>query len=526
MARTKIFNSLLNMGTLSSIFRVVCVLLSVCITFWPIYMFYLNEDYLELEFKEFHSSRGTPFPSVELCFSRTPFLDQIKPAGTAPITKSHVRDGYNLGLLHIDDYIHSITIYHSNKKRLEFTKKGPDLKLHRHIQQKGNFTNIILRRFESTDCLEATIPFKENMGINSINFEIRRDVFKKRGVPSRNEIMSGNSKLSIGMSFKGNKFRLPSHDPGEFLLPSHSNRSCSGVVFYVKGMEILRRRNKTSSPCLDYKSNRIFTMLRQTSTILGCMPIDWEIPSKLPSYLDAKPNKAGNIHLSALQFMDFNYMTHSCQTMTNIQTTYDTDELRTACQFDKDTFPITGIFNRFLYKDTKTVRAYTLWKLFSDIGVIIGFFLGVSLMNVPEMALGLGNTIRRKIFKKSVDRRKTQVFTHQILGCLRDEVRELDEKLQNAQKDMSLHKNQMMECQEKLRNAENDISIHKNQFMESQETLQNAGKEIALNRNAAIQHTSSMMQYQEKLQNAENDVSLIKNHMRQCAEKEEFETIV
>ena len=56
--------------------------------------------------------------------------------------------------------------------------------------------------------------------------------------------------------------------------------------------------------------------------------------------------------------------------------------------------------------------------------------------------------------------------------------------------------------------------------------LQNAKKEISINRNAAIQHTSSMMQYQEKLENAEKDVSLIKNHMRQCAEKEDFETIV
>ena len=492
-------------------------------------MFYLNEDYLELEFKEFHSNRDTPIPSVELCFSLAPFHDQTKPSGTTPIIKSHERDGYNLGLLHIDDYIHSITIYHTNntnKKRLEFTKKGPNLKLHRHIQQKGNFTSIILRRFVTTDCLEATIPFKENEGIHSINFEIRRDVFGKRGVPSRNEIMSGNSKLSIGMSFKGNKFRLPSHDPGEFILPSHSNRTCSGVVFYVKGMEILRRRNKTSSPCLDYKINMIFTMLRRTSKLLGCMPIDWEIPSKLPSCLDTKPNKAANIHLSALQFMEYNYLTHSCQTMTNIQTTYDTDDLRNACQFDKDTFQITGIFNRFLYKDTKTVRAYTLWKLFSDIGVIISFFLGVSLMNIPEMAIGLGNIIRRKILKKSVERRKSQVFIHQILGSLRDEVREMDEKLQNAENDISLHKNQLMECQEKLRNAENDISIHKNQFMECQEKLQNAEKKIGLHWNATIQYTSSMMQYQAKLHVAEKDVSLIKNHMRQCAEKEDFETIV
>ena len=511
-------------------------------------MFYLNEDYLEVEFKDFHTSKDTPFPSIALCFSRTPFHDQTQSHSNTPITKYHSPNSSKVGLLHIDDYIHSIVIYHTNKTRVQLAKKGPNIKLHQHIQQKGNFTNIILRRFESTDCLEAGIPFKENKAIQWISLKIRKDVFEKVGVPTRNEIISGSSKLTIGMSLKGNIFRLPSHNPGEFLLPSYSNRSCSGLSFVVKEMEILRRRHKISSPCFDYEENKIFTMLRNTSTILGCMPIDWEIPSKLPSCLEIKPNELAYMHLNMkLQFMEYNYMTQACQTMTNIQTTYDFFDLRNACQFDKDTFQITALFNRFLYKDTKTVRAYTLWNLFSDIGVIIGFFLGVSLMNVPEMTTGLGNTIRKKIFKKSVERRKSQVFIYQILGSLRNEVSEMDEKLSNVENDISLHKNQFIECQEKLRNAENEILLHKNQFaecqeklrnaendisfhknrlMECQERLKNAEKDIFLNKNAATQYKSSMIQYQEKLQNAEKDLSLIKNHMRQCLEKEECETIV
>ena len=516
-------------------------MLSVCCIFWPIYIFYLNEDYLEVEFKDFHTSKDTPFPSIALCFSRTPFNDQTQSHSNTPITKYHSPNSSKVGLLHIDDYIHSIVIYHTNKTRVQLAKKGPNIKLHQHIQQKGNFTNIILRRFESTDCLEAGTPFKENKGIQSISLKIRKDVFKKVGVPTRNEIMSGSSKLTIGMSLKGNIFRLPSHNPGEFLLPSYSNRSCSGIAFVVKEMEILRRRHKISSPCFNYEENKIFTMLRNTSKVLGCMPIDWEIPSTLPSCLETKPNELAYMHLNMqLQFMEYNYMTQACQTMTNIQTTYDFFDLRNACQFDKDTFQVTALFNKFLYKDTKTVRKYTLWNLFSDIGVIIGFFLGVSLMNVPEMTTGLGNTIRKKIFKKSVERRKSSIFIHQILGSLRDEVSEMDEKLsnvdnqfmevqeklRNAENDISFHKNQLMECQEKLRNAENDISLHKNQLMECTEKLKNAEKDIFLNKNAATQYKSSMIQYQEKLQNAEKDLSLIKNHMRQCAEKEECETIV
>ena len=59
------------MAYLKWLFRSLCVLLSVCATIWPIHLFNLNEDALEIELKDLHSSKDTLYPGIRLCFART-----------------------------------------------------------------------------------------------------------------------------------------------------------------------------------------------------------------------------------------------------------------------------------------------------------------------------------------------------------------------------------------------------------------------------------------------------------------------
>merc|ERR1712020_847004 len=113
-----------------------------------------------------------------------------------------------------------------------------------NLIQKEIFKNISLRRYQSTDCI--------NMGIHSIVAGIRKNVFKNKIAPTRSEITSGTSPLTIGLSFLGDLFLLPYPTPNELELNSLLHRACSGFAFYVRGMETLRRRNKRSSPCIDH----------------------------------------------------------------------------------------------------------------------------------------------------------------------------------------------------------------------------------------------------------------------------------
>ena len=234
------------MAYLKWLFRGLCVLLSICATSWPIYLYSLNEDALEIELKDLHSSKDTIYPGIRLCFDRTSLNQYKKPSRNTLSTKSPLQDGQRPDRLQIDHYIRNIVIIHTNKTRPQFTRTGMKIKQFRLIQNKGNFTHIVLRRFQSYECLDIGIPFKQNVGIQSVSVNIRKDIFKKDAVPTRNEIMSGTSRLTIGMSSNGNSFRLPNQNAGDLLFKNHLKDSCPALVFEVKGMEIFYRRKKPS----------------------------------------------------------------------------------------------------------------------------------------------------------------------------------------------------------------------------------------------------------------------------------------
>ena len=511
------------MGTLTCIFRVGCVLLSVCATLRPIHLFNLDEDSLEIEFKDLHSNEGTPYPGIRVCFSRAILHQDEKHFRNTDGTKNQLKDALNPARLHIEDFIKNVDIVHTNQTRLQFTRSGMKiLQLHRLIQRKGTFKHIMLRRFQSSDCLDIAIPFKKNKGIYSLSVGIKKGIFKKNAVPTRNEIMSGSSKLTVGMSHNGNSFRIPSQNLGESLFDNKPNRTCSGLVFNLKGLEVLRRRNKTSLPCIDYDSRGLFTLLNRSSKDLGCMPIGWEIPTTLPNCEENKINGKIEALLAALQYLEYNHETNPCRSIQDVQLEYNHDDLINACKNDDKTLQITAIYNKFLFKEIKMVRVYTVWNLISSVGVIFGVFYGVSFMQVPDMVKGFRKKVRRHISRKPSKRRKSKQLIHQSLDELKTERMEIDERLVKVEEEFPLT---LDELKEELQNVKKDISVnasHRTQCIYRQEyettlvALKNEGIDVYEKCGKAV----------EELQNVKKELSLIKNHLIQCSQKQDNETVV
>ena len=469
------------------IFRVGCVVLSICATLWPIHLFHLDQDSLTTELKELHTSHDSSYPSIRLCFARAILRKHEKPSGNKLGTKNQLKNGshpYRPNILRIEDYISSITINHRNKKRPKFTRDGIDVKLHQVTQLKGNFSHIILRRSRPMNCIEIGIPFKENKGIHGITVAVRKDVFKKDSAPTRNEVIGGTRKLTIAMSFKGSSFRVPSHNAGELLLNDHLNRTCSDVVFNIKGMEILHRRNKKSSRCFDYDHQGLFLMMNRIVRLIGCMPVGWEVPSSLPNCPSGKSKKSVYKVLVALKFLEYSRITNACRSASSVQLEYNFDDLMSTCSKDDDTIQITALYNRFLYKETKMVQAYTEWDLFSTIGVIIGFFYGWALINIPDMARSLHKKIRTHILRRP----SKQPKIHERLDIIKYCMNEVYQEMEKAEANM---KNEMEKAKE-------------NTFV-------------------VYQRIDDVYQEMEK---EKKNIFLIKNHMRQYLQKKEYETVV
>ena len=480
------------MAYLKWLFRGLCVLLSLCATIWPIYLFNLNEDALEVELKDLHSSKDTIYPGIRLCFARTALNQYEKPSRNMLSTKSPLQDDQSPARLRIDHYIRNIVIIHANKTRPQFTRAGMKFQQFRLIQRKGNFTHIVLRRFQSYECLDIGIPFKENVGIQSVSVNIKKDIFKKDAVPTRNEIMSGTSRLTIGMSSNGNSFRLPNQNAGDLMFNNHLKDNCSSLVFDVKGMEIFNRRKTPSFSCIGYDSRGMFKFATRSIKKLGCMPASLEMPVNLPGCQGNKTKVAVNKLLAALQ----QFSAYPCRSIRDLKIEYSFDDLKNTCEIPNETLQITARFDKFLFKEIKVVRAYTIGNLVSSIAVIISIFYGVSFIDiadVSEKASKARKSIKRTFSKRQSKRRKSLILIDQALDKLRTEVKELNGKFENTKGDIALTNNQILDtirnegrekierlCDEigelnaKFENAKDAIALTNN---ESLDTVRNEGRE-------------------------------------------------
>ena len=103
------------MAYLKWLFRGLCVLLSVCATIYPIHIFNLNEDALEIELKDLHSSNDALYPGIRLCLAHAILHGYATPSRSTLSTENSMQDGPDPAKSQIDDYIRNIEIIHRNK---------------------------------------------------------------------------------------------------------------------------------------------------------------------------------------------------------------------------------------------------------------------------------------------------------------------------------------------------------------------------------------------------------------------------
>ena len=103
------------------------------------------------------------------------------------------------------------------------------------------------------------------------------------------------------------------------------------------------------------------------------------------------------------------------------------------------------------------VRAYTEWDLLSAIGVIIGFFYGWALINIPDMARGLHKKVRTHILRKPTKQPKI----HDRLDIMKYSMNEVYQQMEKAEVNMNAEmakaKENMKDEMEKAKEKINDV---------------------------------------------------------------------
>ena len=326
---------------LKCLFRISCVMLSFGAIVWNIHIFFLNEDSVEIEVKEMRLKEGIFHPSLTLCFYRETIHQHNVFTGHLS-SNNQLQDKSSRHILHIDDYIGDIVVKRKNKKRARFTKDGVNITPYDEIKYTGRSRKIFLRRLHSTDCLDINIPFKKKETIHSVIVAVKDAVFRAKDPSTRIR-----NWIQIGMTVQDDLFILPNlflrtndnlDGPG---LDSHQKHDCTGITFNVKEIEILKRRNKPSNPCISSYKNGALPILNYAVKRLQCLPNGWEIAHVLPDCKDKKLNEKAKHTLnqveSVLHYFYYKPITKFCQSIRHVQIEHDSrDSIRTCTDDTKN----------------------------------------------------------------------------------------------------------------------------------------------------------------------------------------------
>ena len=440
------------------LFRVGCVMLSFCAIVWNIYIFSLDEDSVEITVKDTPLKKDIFHPTLMLCFHQK-IVNRHKVFIGRPSSKDQLQDKSDHRIFHINDYIGNIVVKYKNENRAQMTKTVPNVTPYEEVQYTGHSRKIMLRRLQSSDCLDIDIPSKKKETIHSIDIAIKDDAFRPKDLSPLIE-----NWIAIGFTVQNSIFMLPNSFlmPNEKLNPpeldSHQKRHCSRISFHVKGIETLHRRNKPTNPCINSYRNGALPILKYAARRIKCVPNGWEIAHVLPNCKDKKLDKNDTLILNkiraALNF--FLYSTKFCRSMRNIQIEPGSSDSNTTCTEDVNTKNITMIYGNYTLTETRLVRSYTVTNLLFNIGYIIGLFLGLSLIQLPVIFTKRIRTICRKvqalITKKEPEASLTDHIPNQNTDVLDGHMDEINIKLtlanqeiQNLKKDSCLFKNHILQ---------------------------------------------------------------------------------
>ena len=405
------------MFTAKALFKACGVLFAFATSFWPIYNYSLNEDSIQIEFEDFYSSKERINPAFTVCFDRATFHK---------FNQSHQ---HRLGIdlkhqifseqptLDITDFIEIIEIKDLSNKRIRLSKAGTKVYFDAEAEDIDLSLNTVLRRYRATSCFAIGLSFSNKNGISSMEIGIIKDIFERGTAPSRNRLIHGKSQLSIGLSFGTEYFPLMSRSLAKLRTHDLANNVCSGLIFKVKGMEIVSRRNKPGDPCKEYEDHDATKVLNDAVPDLECMPLGWDKDSILPVCQPNQLNETVRKHLNAGLY-DSNAKTLIAPCTSIVDMSYaDFDNVIDACTDEKRILRLTVDYKDLHYKQTKFIRAYSIWNFVEDITFIIGIFLGISWQQLPNLMTYSLKNQRNKI-------------------RLSDKVKNADEKIQTLIKEI------------------------------------------------------------------------------------------
>ena len=351
---------------LSSLFRFLCFVLTfLMVAFWC-YSFGLDEDLCTIDYKSFHSSETTIHPVLSLCFEQ-PFmnrkLQQIDRNLNALKYLKFLNGSIYEDKLRNIDY-DNVTLQWSNYYKSKYN---------RVIWRNGSIArNGILSVFEKP--YVSYNGFVNDGFVKCFAFKLKdrhKEHIRYIYIPFDSKIFTDDDR---------NNFYVYFHAPGEiFIAPNRKRYSWRNLQRHnhnemtidIKVVEILKRRNKRDTPCIDYSGGYDRNIMEHSIAKIGCRT-PYQNPTKEWPICTNMETMSKHKELN-IAYMDLNkYYTPPCEVMSSVE--FIVEEWTWAKKSGKP-FVITPSYPD-QYRSIELIKAIDVQSLIGNTGGYIGLFLG------------------------------------------------------------------------------------------------------------------------------------------------------
>ena len=367
--------------------------------------FSANDDLCEVNFKKFHVDQESIYPSISLCFN-APFLEDRLKAYNSLINASE----YEKFLLGRSDDLGRFSSIPYENVSLQDNDIFTDFERYykTEISNSSKERNISIQSWAwfigIMKCYTYNVPYEQGMLSSYINITFTNNVYPENKRPS-----DGWKKGGFHVFFHYPKHFSRSLTTNKRYWPTKTGSKKYSMRFYMKEMEVLRKRHKDTAECSDVVEYDDWLIDNITKTV-NCFPPYWK--------------NAGNVSIctntydllrARKVFHDVFYVGSEyhppCKEIRKLDIEYeDPDDVH---DVPENHTQITVYFRNNFYKQIIQVRAYTLMSLVGNVGGFVGLLLGYALVQLPGLISIIHTYFNEKLHAYSSQKNEERNFEQQ-----------------------------------------------------------------------------------------------------------------
>ena len=379
------------------IFQSLCLFSVIVLNSWCYYKYTLDKDISSLNYKFFNQDESSIYPSMSLCVVNPYIEHRLEKYGKDVNSSSYAE--FLLGKYWSNNM--STIVYDEVTIDLNDFIKGLFIQLRngtKHQWSKGGENSLIPSFYANyksplTKCFTIDMPYIKDVQISTFQLMVHKRIFPGHIRPPRVvrpiDMLTQWAGFGIIFHYPGQQLRSFSREKYSWPSREENNGNSYAMIYRFSSMEVWKRRNKPSKPCIDKWVNDDKYVLEKVMEQVGCRPTFWSYINDLPicktkNDLEKINKQMANILI--IKSLDANDHPPPCQVIHNMQIDYEEYDLFGE-ETQNDFFIIDITQGVEYFKEIEQVRAYDEETLIGNSGGYVGLFLGCGLLQVRKWHL-------------------------------------------------------------------------------------------------------------------------------------------